>query len=38
MTKALDQYIAGYPFTPQEATLQVTANLFDVTSQDGITK
>ena len=30
--KALDQYTAEHPFTPQEATLQVTANLFDVTS------
>ena len=30
--KALDQYVAEHPFTPQEATLQVTANLFDVNS------
>ena len=30
--KALDQYTAEHPFSPQEATLQVTANLFDVTS------
>ena len=30
--KALDQYIAEHPFSPQEATLQVTANLFDVNS------
>ena len=28
--KSLDQYIAEHPFAPQEATLQVTANLFDV--------
>ena len=28
--KSLDQYIAEHPFSPQEATLQVTANLFDV--------
>jgi len=28
--KAFDQYIAEHPFSPQEATLQVTANLFDV--------
>jgi hypothetical protein len=28
--KALDQYVAEHPFSPQEATLQVTANLFDV--------
>ena len=31
-TKSLDQYIAEHPFSPQEATLQVTANLFDVAS------
>ena len=30
--KALDQYIAEHPFSPQEATLQVTANIFDVNS------
>ena len=30
--KALDQYIAEHPFTPQEATLQTTINIFDVTS------
>ena len=30
--KSLDQYIAEHPFSPQEATLQVTANLFDITS------
>tara|TARA_R110000765_G_scaffold205916_1_gene310844 strand:- start:60 stop:2027 length:1968 start_codon:yes stop_codon:yes gene_type:complete len=30
--KALDQYVAEHPFSPQEATLQVTANLFDVNS------
>jgi hypothetical protein len=30
--KAFDQYIAEHPFTPQEATLQVTANVFDVAS------
>ena len=30
--KAFDQYIAEMPFTPQEATLQVTANTFDVSS------
>jgi hypothetical protein len=30
--KAFDQYIAEHPFTPQEATLQVTANVFDVSS------
>lgn len=30
--KSFDQYIAEHPFTPQEATLQVTANLFDVGS------
>jgi len=30
--KSLDQYIAEHPFSPQEATLQVTANLFDVAS------
>ena len=28
--KSLDQYIAEHPFSPQEATLQVTANLFDI--------
>ena len=28
--KSLDQYIAEHPFSPQEATLQITANLFDV--------
>lgn len=30
--KAFDQYIAEMPFTPQEATLQVTANTFDTAS------
>jgi hypothetical protein len=30
--KSLDQYIAEHPFSPQEATLQVTSNLFDVVS------
>jgi hypothetical protein len=30
--KSYDQYIAEHPFTPQEATLQVTANTFDVNS------
>jgi hypothetical protein len=30
--KSLDQYIAEHPFSPQEATLQVTSNLFDVAS------
>jgi|TARA_Y100000310_G_scaffold235611_1_gene238677 hypothetical protein len=30
--KSLDQYIAEHPYSPQEATLQVTANLFDVAS------
>jgi len=30
--KSYDQYIAEHPFTPQEATLQTTANLFDVAS------
>lgn len=30
--KAFDQYIAEHPFSPQEATLQVTANVFDVAS------
>ena len=30
--KALDQYTAEHPFTPQEATLQTTINIFDVTS------
>jgi len=30
--KSLDQYIAEHPFSPQEATLQVTANLFDIAS------
>ena len=30
--KSYDQYIAEHPFTPQEATLQVTANTFDVSS------
>ena len=28
--KSLDQYIAEHPFSPQEATLQITANLFDI--------
>jgi hypothetical protein len=28
--KSLDQYIAEHPFSPQEATLQVTSNLFDI--------
>jgi hypothetical protein len=31
-SKALDQYVAEHPFSPQEATLQITANLFDVAS------
>ena len=31
-SKALDQYMAEHPFSPQEATLQVTANLFDIAS------
>jgi hypothetical protein len=30
--KAFDQYIAEHPFNPREATLQVTANMFDVSS------
>jgi hypothetical protein len=30
--KSLDQYIAEHPFSPQEATLQITANLFDIAS------
>ena len=30
--KALDQYIAEHPYSPQEATLQVSANLFDIAS------
>jgi hypothetical protein len=30
--KSLDQYIAEHPFTPQEATLQTTINIFDVNS------
>jgi hypothetical protein len=30
--KSLDQYIAEHPFSPQEATLQVTGNLFDIAS------
>jgi len=30
--KSLDQYIAEHPYSPQEATLQVTSNLFDVAS------
>jgi hypothetical protein len=30
--KSLDQYIAEHPNSPQEATLQITANLFDVAS------
>lgn len=30
--KSLDQYTAEHPFTPQEATLQTTINIFDVTS------
>jgi hypothetical protein len=30
--KSLDQYIAEHPYSPQEATLQVTSNLFDITS------
>jgi len=30
--KSYDQYIAEHPFSPQEATLQVTANTFDVNS------
>jgi len=30
--KSLDQYIAEHPYSPQEATLQVTANLFDIGS------
>ena len=28
--KSLDQYIAEHPFSPQEATLQITSNLFDI--------
>ena len=31
-SRALDQYMAEHPFSPQEATLQVTANLFDIAS------
>lgn len=30
--KAFDQYIAEHPFNPREATLQVTSNMFDITS------
>jgi len=30
--KSLDQYIAEHPYSPQEATLQVTSNLFDIIS------
>jgi len=30
--KSLDQYVAEHPYSPQEATLQVTANLFDIGS------
>ena len=30
--KSLDQYIAEHPFSPQEATLQITSNLFDIAS------
>ena len=30
--KALDQYIAEHPYSPNEATLQVSANLFDIAS------
>lgn len=30
--KSHDQYIAEHPFSPQEATLQVTSNTFDVSS------
>lgn len=30
--KAYDQYIAEHPYSPQEATLQVTANTFDTAS------
>jgi hypothetical protein len=30
--KAFDQYIAEHPFSPQEATLQVTANILDTAS------
>jgi len=30
--KAYDQYIAEQPFSPQEATLQVSSNLFDIAS------
>jgi len=30
--KSFDQYVAEHAFTPQEATLQVTGNTFDVTS------
>jgi len=30
--KSFDQYIAEHPFTPQEATLQTTINIFDVNS------
>tara|TARA_R110000851_G_scaffold183230_3_gene332344 strand:- start:12206 stop:14200 length:1995 start_codon:yes stop_codon:yes gene_type:complete len=31
-TKTFDQYIAEHPMNPAEATLQITANLFDVSS------
>lgn len=30
--KSFDQYLAEHPFTPQEATLQTTINIFDVSS------
>tara|TARA_Y100000361_G_scaffold144845_1_gene153351 strand:- start:4169 stop:6133 length:1965 start_codon:yes stop_codon:yes gene_type:complete len=30
--KALDQYIAEHPMNPREATLQISANLFDIAS------
>ena len=30
--KALDQYIAEHPLNPREATLQISANLFDIAS------
>ena len=30
--KALDQYIAEHPMNPREATLQVSSNLFDISS------
>ena len=30
--KSFDQYVAEHPFNPQEATLQTTINIFDVSS------